>query len=490
MRRLLILILLCPLFGLAQTFEFNENCKKAYNSVIMLNFEDAERRVSAERSANPDNLCYVFIDNYIDFYKLVFFGNKDKYNDIASKRRTNIEQFDKLSDSNPYKKFAQSSVNFQWAVSNFKFGDYYSGALNLRKAFLLIEKNSKLFPDFDENALVSGLLNTIIGAVPPSMQWILRLASMSGSTERGLAQLSSFATATQTEPRLSIFRTETLIYNMVSYTTIINDIQKGDSVLAYFTPADLNNNLVLYAIAIQQKEKRDFDGMRITLTRYHENHSTPVPVLEYMTGNLNLNNGDVAMAKTSFKTFLQFNTMDHRADALRKLGWIAFLEGDTLGWQSYMQMVQSTPIGIVGNDDDALKEAKSGVMPHRELLMSRILFDGNNYAQALLALDSMDTTDITENQHLELIYRKGRIYDGMGNNAMTVACYKRVIAQGQSNPEYYAANAALKLGEYYMSKGDNENAKLYFRKCLEMNPNQYKNSLHQKAKSHLNKLGD
>ena len=53
-----------------------------------------------------------------------------------------------------------------------------------------------------------------------------------------------------------------------------------------------------------------------------------------------------------------------------------------------------------------------------------------------------------------------------------------------------ACNAALKMGLLHETAGEKELAKAAYRTCLDMSPNQYKHSLHGKAKAGLNRLGD
>jgi tetratricopeptide (TPR) repeat protein len=55
-------------------------------------------------------------------------------------------------------------------------------------------------------------------------------------------------------------------------------------------------------------------------------------------------------------------------------------------------------------------------------------------------------------------------------------------------PYYYAANAALKLGELYEMQNNFDKAIEAYENCLEMKPDNYRISIHQKAKAGLNRL--
>lgn len=487
MRRLLIILLLIPLAGFTQEFDFNGQCREAYSDIIMLEFEQALSVLTSEKEHNSDNACPILLDNYIDFLNIMFYGNTDLYNSLVNNRRTRIDILEKVSGNNPYKLWAQAVIDFQWSINNIKFKDFYSGALNLRRSFLLIEKNKLLYPDFELNYLVSGMLNACVGTVPPSYQWILKMASMNGSSESGLEQLTRFTAATHNDNQLQAFRIEALIYEMLANTMLAGNQQEGNRVAAQFRESDLESNLVLYALAIQQKDCHQYDKLQQTLEKRKTNKGVEIPILNYMEGNGRLNNGDFS-AKQYYNRFLSYNILDYSADATRKLSWIAFLEGDTALWKRYNEQTIATPIGLVSSDDEAVKKARLNAVPQRELLLARILFDGANYNEALAALRSLDTTQITEKQLSEYRYRQARIYDGLGDSAKLIEGYKQVIELGKDKPYYYAANAALKLGEHYLNNGDPANAKLYFNMCLNMNPDEYKSSIHQKAKAHLNSL--
>ena len=63
--------------------------------------------------------------------------------------------------------------------------------------------------------------------------------------------------------------------------------------------------------------------------------------------------------------------------------------------------------------------------------------------------------------------------------------YLKTAVKNSANSSYFGANSSLQLGLIFEELGDKKSAKIYYEKCLEMNPSEYKNSIHQKAKSGL-----
>ncbi len=132
-----------------------------------------------------------------------------------------------------------------------------------------------------------------------------------------------------------------------------------------------------------------------------------------------------------------------------------------------------------------MKEAKANVVPNAILLKSRVLFDGGYY-QKVLDLLTKNENHISNNPtyKIEFNYRKGRVLQSLKkyNDAIP---YLQVAVKNSSSSSYFGANSSLQLGLIYEELGDKKSAKFYFQTCLDMNPSEYKNSIHQKAKSGL-----
>jgi tetratricopeptide (TPR) repeat protein len=83
------------------------------------------------------------------------------------------------------------------------------------------------------------------------------------------------------------------------------------------------------------------------------------------------------------------------------------------------------------------------------------------------------------------MYRIGRINDDLKKEDIAIKAYETTIVLGSNRKEYFAARAALQLGNIYEKQGKKQLAIAMYEKCLGMNDHEYKNSLDQKAKSGL-----
>ena len=152
-----------------------------------------------------------------------------------------------------------------------------------------------------------------------------------------------------------------------------------------------------------------------------------------------------------------------------------------------MKTCQSSGKSLVDEDIQANKEAKSGQKPNEILLRARLLFDGGYYTkcQNLLILNSAFFVNAIHDG--EYYYRLARVTDALKNYHDALEYYDLTIVKSDPG-KYYACSAALYAGMICELQGKTNMAKKYFEKCLNLDPAGYSSSLHQKAKSGLDRL--
>jgi len=468
-----------------------EGCKQAYNDILALKFGDARFQLEVEKNANPDNTYIIYLENYIDFLTLFIGENEDDFDFLESNKSERIEQISKLSDDSPYKKYMLGNIHLQWAVARLKFGEYFTAAFEINKAYRLLEANSHDFPEFVPNGISLGVLHILIGMVPDKYQWILNLISMRGNVEQGRAELSAVLQKSKAEPAFAYLRNETLFYLGFVEINISPDKKQALDLLTQLDEAKQDNLLLSYLvinilIKTGQNEKalNEFDRI--------ENRTGffPFHYLDYLNGECLLNKLETNAAREKYKLFLEnFSGKNYLKDAWRKTAWTFLLNGDTLAYFRTLKQISE-----VGNDDidldkQAEREAKNdGLLPNIDLLKVRLLFDGGYYSKADSVLDKIDFTYLSTDQKLECYYRKARIADESGSVESAKAAYLQTIENGKNSQRYFAGNAALKLAGIYESEGDLEQAEYFYRTCLKMNFTEYETSIHSKAKAGLKRV--
>ena len=136
-----------------------------------------------------------------------------------------------------------------------------------------------------------------------------------------------------------------------------------------------------------------------------------------------------------------------------------------------------------------MEDAKTNIIPNLTLLKARLLFDGGYYEKSFHVMEECDIKQLkTEEEKIEFSYRKGRVFHEMRKTDDAIKNYADALAAGTKKPYYYAASAALLLGNLYEYKKEPEKAKEYYEKCLKEKPDQFQLILHGKAKERLEEI--
>ena len=174
----------------AQKFDFNQNCRNAYNEISSLRLKKAQQLLDEEASIHPNNSIVSYLENYIDFIELFTSENKGRYNVLSQNADERIDKLSAADKNSPYYLFTQAEVYMQWAVIKLKFGDYVAALLDIRKANKLLLDNRVKYPDFKPNLKSLGTLQCLFGSIPDNYKWGGSLFGLSGSIEEGSKMLS------------------------------------------------------------------------------------------------------------------------------------------------------------------------------------------------------------------------------------------------------------------------------------------------------------
>ena len=206
-------------------------------------------------------------------------------------------------------------------------------------------------------------------------------------------------------------------------------------------------------------------------------------------GNLLLKKLD-EQAEQHFKNYLQTNRgqSDIKSSYLR-LGWCALLKGDKEAYTAYLDKVQKKGNAQIGRDKDALYASQLGFTPDLVLIKARLLFDGGYYNQALKQLLPFEERNFNSiYEKLEWQYRLARIWHERGNTQKALEAYEEVYLRGRQQSYYFSCNAALQIGRIKEEQKDWSSAKSYYKACLHLKPEIYRNSLHLAAKAGLQRI--
>jgi tetratricopeptide (TPR) repeat protein len=479
-----LIFLFTPVLCIGQKhFDFNNNCRQAYQRIIQLRLDEGSRILEAEKKRDPNNLIPFFLDNYIDFFQLFFNEDAAQYSAWKGRRDQRLEWMSEGPESSPFNLFTRCVIHFQWAAIQIKFGDNWDAAWDFRRSFIQSKDCADQFPGFSPAGMVSGAMEVVAGTIPDGYKWLSSLLGIKGTVSGGMHQLEGFLAAG--DPYAELFRDEAIFYYLYLQFYIGN---KHSEVFDFIRQHQLdvkNDHLFTYLYAnLCINDQRSALAQQIIRGMNTAPGYMDMPVWDMELGYACLNHlePDAAFYLTRF--LQRFKGRFYVKDVLQKLSWYYYLKGETGRADSCRKLVLQRGSDEADADRQALKEARSGRWPNKVLLKARLLSDGGYFTEALHGLQEQGTADLPDPvEKCEYTYRLGRIYDGLGRDDEAIRAYEATIGMGAGLREYYAARAALQAGYIYERRGDKGRAVAYFQRCLDMKDHDYKNSLDQRAKA-------
>ncbi|MEM6376938.1 MAG: hypothetical protein AAF705_01920, partial [Bacteroidota bacterium] len=484
------LILFLPLpSSAAPTYDYNQAIQDVYYQLLDLDFAGAKKQLAALEQSQPDNLARYHLQNYYDFFQVYTSDNQQTYKTLRQHRDQYLKQLVKGPKDSPWHLFSQADVHLQWALLKFRFGDYWSGFLAVKKAFQLLEKNQKKYPDFAPNYKDLGILHAMVGTVPDQYQWGLQvLTGLQGTVKQGKTEMRR-ALADQASATAFLHQETSVLYCFLLLYLDKDPSEAWALIKKQSTPSRTSLlTAYTYATVAAQSGHNDQVIELLEQRTKHPNWST-FPFLDFVLGNAKLRKLDTD-AVYHFERFLKNHQgqNDLKAAHLR-LAWCALLKKDKNKYLFHITAVQNIGNKTNGRDKDAFHLANLDLVPNLQLIKARLLFDGGYYKEAnsnLLQLSPKAINNIYE--ALEFAYRKARIAQRLHMEEDAKQHYQTVIDLGEKQPYYFACNSALQLGIIFENEGQKKQAAAYFKQCLRMKPDMYKTGLHLSAKAGLQRL--
>jgi len=474
----------------AGKFEFTPKARKAYQKAINLRFDEARHLLYQLRYEEPDNLIAFHIENYIDFFTIFINEDKEEFKRLAKNKDYRLKQLKKGDKNSPYYLYTQAELRLQWALARLKFEEYFTAFNEVKIAYRQLKRNSKRFPDFVANKKSMGILHAVIGTVPDNYKWGVKLlGGMNGTIEQGRNEIE--AVLDYSKRHDFIFEEETLVMYAFLLLYLKNQDDEAWTIIHSGKLRPEANPLACFALAnVAMRTGKNDEAIKLLENRPRAEDYMPFPYLDFMLGNAKLNRLDADADFYLRKYILNFRGKNYIKQAYQKIAWHHLLKDDEAGYRKYIAKCKSSGASIIDGDKNALKEAKSKNIPQVDLLKARVLFDGGYYKRAYQILSKKRTSDFNQKQFkLEYSYRLGRITHKMDRADEAIAFYQKTIDDGRKESWFYACNAALQIGHIYEDHGQKALAKSFYKTCLSIKPDEYKSSLHQKAKAGLNRLG-
>ncbi len=493
MRQLLFIFVLLFFVGgflqAAPYFAYTPQAKSAYQKALNLRFDEAKVVLQQIKQDDPENLIIHHVENYIDFFTVFINENYTQFKQLEVRKSTRLKAIQQGPKDSPYFLYTQAEIRLQWALARLKFEEYFNAFNEVSKAYKQLNQNQEKFPAFIANKKSLGILHALIGTIPDNYQWGVKiLGGMEGSIENGRREIEEVLNYAKHNDFL--FEEETVVmYSFLLLHLKNQDINAWNTI----NNSKLNpkkNPLACFALAnLAMRTGRNDYAIQLLQNRPKGTTYHPFHYLDYMLGLAKLYRMDKD-ADVYIERYINFyRGQNYLKEAYQKLAWFYLLQGNEIAYKNNMRYCEIRGAAVIDGDKTALKEALSKKKPHPTLLQARVLFDGGYYRRAydLLQAQSIGCFE-TKQLQLEYTYRLGRISHKMGYEEEALEYYQSTLDQGRNESYFYACNAALQMGIIYEQWGQNQQALDHYVICLSLKPDEYKNSLHQKAKAGKNRL--
>jgi hypothetical protein len=173
--------------------------------------------IEKAKQQNPDNLIPILLENYVDVVSLFFNEDAAEYAIKKPKIEARMKIMLDGDQSSPFYRYCLSSMYLQKAFIEIKFVENWKASWDVRKSFMLIKENKKMYPTFTPNDLIYGSLLTILATIPDGYSFFANLIGLSGSMTEGLKLVKNFATNTS-DPYAKLFSNESaFVYSYILY---------------------------------------------------------------------------------------------------------------------------------------------------------------------------------------------------------------------------------------------------------------------------------
>lgn len=443
---------------------------------------DIDTSISHKSVSNPYE---VLAENYEDFIFLMLRGEEDEYNLLKDRHSNRIDFIASSKSADSIKVYCSAEINLQWAVLNWRYGDYVKSGINIRKAYRSLEDLKKEYPEFIEVNKSLGLLHILLSAIPDEYQWLIKIFGFENNFDKGYKELLS---ASKKE---NFFRMESaLLLSYVELFVLDNQKEGFEVILNELEKEDNLINSLAY-IVFCHKHGRNEDGLAaISEEKWITSPQILWPMISLLKAEMYLKKLDFKNAQFYLKNFLlKYSGSGFTKNAELKLFYSYYLNDEEEKAISILSKKNGEDENLNVSDKYANEFFKKGKKPNKNILKARLLFDGGYYKNALEEIKLYNLSSYYDREEaIEYYYRIGRIYQKLDKKEESIKSLNKCIEMQKDGNYYFAPNACLQLGYIFQQNGDILKSKEYFEKALSYKNYSYRRSIEHQAKSALNAL--
>ncbi len=468
-------------------FSITPGIKYAYKTITYLQLDKAQRILDSLKIEEPGNMLIYHIENYIDFYRIFINEDVKEFESLKDNKVYRIDKIESGDKDSPYYRFSKAEIILQWAIARLKFGENAKAAFEVRSAFKALKKNQKKFPKFVANYKSLSVIHALTGTLTGLNKAIFTtITGIDGTIKQGATEINKLIEYTKNNDFL--FKDES--YTIASFIAFHLENNKEKAWKLINEPnLDINNSpLACFVLAnMAQKTGKNEFAIRILENRPNNPGQLPFYYLDYMLGKSLLYKSN-RLAYYYLRRFVDnFNGINYIKDAYLKLAWYELIvnNDERAYWQNIAKCI-SEGESIVDEDKTAKKVAFKSIKPNPILLKARLLYDGSYFEDSYSVLIKNKKLCLNSyTDKLEFNYRMGRILQALKKYNEAIKYFDNAVKIGEGTNSHFVCNSLLQTGVIYEKLLKLDEAKKNYKKCLNIDSDEYKNSIHQKAKAGL-----
>lgn len=472
---------------LAQDFDFNANLQNAYNEVTKLRLTHAKQLTSKE---SPNNAYKVWVDCLADAVNVYASENEAEYEKLVDKVDDALDVIEDLDTKAPQQRQLRAEIKFYLALVQMKLGHETKAGMTVMSAYKLLEENKKLFPTYSANNKILGVIHVLIGSVPENYRWITKMLGLKGNIDQGIRELE-----VASNDKLTGFEAKFFKLFIQSYILPINDRVRTE--VNDFVQKNTDSELALFlGIAISEKDNKSDQAWKILQKVPNGSGYLSLPIFDFYTADIYLQKGNYAKAESYYQAYLKkFKGHSFIKDSFYKLFITNFLNGENQQAMAFLQNINQYGKKLSESDKAAQKfydnYNKTKQLPNKDLLQARLAIDGGYYKEALENIKDINENTLNSSlDKAEFNFRKGRIYQNLGDTDLAIQAFEKSITLAQNLDTHFGASSSLQLGYIYQKKKDTKKALSWFEKALSYKKHEYKNSVDNKAQAAITDINN
>lgn len=471
----------------------NEECLKAQSLIFSLQLAEAEKILADESLRDKENIAVPWLSESLLFLKIFISEDKDIYANSHEQWSTLAEKVKKADFNNAWYRHVLADMYLHKGLTRLKFNETISAGGDLKTAYKYLKENRKMFPSFLPDNKNYGLLSCAFSSVPSKYQWLAKIIGFQGDMKTGLKEIEDYLNSSLSGREHAWLKVEAAFTYALVQQHLNKDPAAAWKAIEPYTRNYKTNLLLNYMRAtIAGHAGRNDEMIEILSHKPAYTQASPFYYMDFLLGLAKMRRLDDD-ADVYFKIFtIKYKGKNYVKSAYRYLSWISLIRNQNATALTYYSLCVKNGTSVLEEDRQAEKEASENVLWPADLIRARLLFDGKYFEKSMAILNGIKESGLGNIRFkLEYSYRKARIHHEKLEYVQAIPIYLQVMQSGKNESYYYAAYSALQLGFIYEKQGKKSQAIEYFNKSMDdFDKNQeYRNSIEQKAKAGIKRLG-